>query len=84
MVPPQFNVTRVLHVTCPWGNNYRLYQAPEKSGPKGGLGLLYIYQKCKPQTATSIGKFYHTYFDADVFIESPHVVSDFVLFEECH
>jgi len=68
-VSPQYK-GQVLHVTCPWGNKFRLYQAREKFGPRGGLGIIYVHMKCKPQTVTHLANFYQSYFDADVTVES--------------
>jgi len=45
LVPEQYT-DKVVHVQCPWGNKFRIYQASQHFGKKE-IGILYVLQNCE-------------------------------------
>jgi hypothetical protein len=52
-----------INVTCPWGNEYRVYAPDPQHGPIR-LGITYVEFKVPKGTAEGIGRFYEQFFGA--------------------
>jgi len=70
LVPPEYN-NKVVHVQCPWGNKFRIYEA-QKSFGTTNLGILYLLHHCEITTVELIAKFYQNHFEVPVYFETEH------------
>eukprot|EP01113_Clastostelium_recurvatum_P006200 TRINITY_DN12811_c0_g1_i1.p1 TRINITY_DN12811_c0_g1~~TRINITY_DN12811_c0_g1_i1.p1 ORF type:complete len:333 (-),score=48.29 TRINITY_DN12811_c0_g1_i1:21-1019(-) len=55
---PVKGMTRYISVTCPWGNQYRLYENTPDLQFRSGAGIAYVETMCPPHTLKVIADFY--------------------------
>eukprot|EP01087_Luapelamoeba_hula_P008477 TRINITY_DN2113_c0_g1_i2.p1 TRINITY_DN2113_c0_g1~~TRINITY_DN2113_c0_g1_i2.p1 ORF type:complete len:245 (+),score=22.77 TRINITY_DN2113_c0_g1_i2:448-1182(+) len=53
-----------IQVTCPWGNQFRVYQVPVPDEGIPELSVRYVEEICHRGTAVHIASFYSKYFEA--------------------
>jgi len=64
LVPKEYS-GKVIHVTCPWGNKFRIYEHSIQFGAHQ-LAIYYVLHHCSLNTSHSIAQFYQKYFQAPV------------------
>jgi len=66
LVPKEYN-DKIIHVTCPWGNKFRIYQFSKIFGNLSELRILYLLHHCEKGTLVDISHIYKFYFDTPVY-----------------
>jgi len=68
LVPDTYS-KKVIHVQCPWGNKFRIYEY-NKSFGASELGIIYVLQHCPTNSVAAIAEFYQKYFEVPVYLVS--------------
>jgi len=73
LVPPGYN-NKVVHVTCPYGNKFRIYEHSKDIGHHQ-LSVYYVLHYISSKHSKTVGQFYQKYFDVPVtFVPSEKTV----------